>query len=69
MYQVKNLLFQPLVLQGLHLNSRETRSIASELVSNELRSAAKRGFVLLRPILDSKDELETQTTRNRSKRK
>ena len=69
MYQVKNLLFQPLVLQEFHLNPRETRPIAFEMVSDELRSAAKRGFLVFRPILDSKDEPEPKTTRTRSKRK
>ena len=53
MTEIKNLLFQPLTFhlagkdEGLHLNPRERREIADSDVSQEMKLAAKRGFIAL----------------------
>lgn len=53
MIEIHNLTFQPLTLHlagdggGIHLGSRERRVITNEQLSDEIRSAAARGFVAL----------------------
>lgn len=53
MIEIKNLLFQPLTFhlasdgQGLHLNTRERKSIGNEQMSPEIEAAAKRGLISL----------------------
>lgn len=53
MIEIRNLLFQPLTFQlageqrGLHLGSRQRKLVDDAQVSEEIRVAAKRGFVAL----------------------
>ena len=53
MTEIRNLLFQPLTFQlagqdrGLHLGSRQRKLIEDDQVSEEIRTAAKRGFIAL----------------------
>ena len=65
MIEIRNLLFQPLTFQlageqrGLHLGSRQRKLVDDAQVSDEIRTAAKRGFVAL-TILEQSDQPETQ---------
>jgi len=64
--EIRNLLFQPLTFQlageqrGLHLGSRQRKPIDDAQVSDEIRVAAKRGFVAL-TILEQPDQPEAQS--------
>lgn len=66
MIEIRNLLFQPLTFQlageqrGLHLGSRQRKLIDDAQVSDEIRVAAKRGFVAL-TTLEQPDQPETQS--------
>lgn len=65
MIEIRNLLFQPLTFQlageqrGLHLGSRQRKLVDDAQVSDEIRVAAKRGFVVLTE-LEQPDQPETQ---------
>ena len=65
MIEIRNLLFQPLTFQlageerGLHLSSRQRKLVEDAQVSEEMRSAAKGGFVVLTP-LEQPDQTEAQ---------
>ena len=65
MIEIRNLLFQPLTFQlageqrGLHLGSRQRKLIDDAQVSDEIRVAAKRGFVAL-TVLEQPDQPEAQ---------
>ena len=65
MIEIRNLLFQPLTFQlageqrGLHLRSRQRKLVDDAQVSDEIRVAAKRGFVALAE-LEQPDQPETQ---------
>ena len=65
MIEIRNLLFQPLTFQlagerrGLHLSSRQRKLVDDAQVSDEIRVAAKRGFVALTE-LEQLDQPETQ---------
>jgi len=64
--EIRNLLFQPLTFQlageqrGLHLGSRQRKPIDDAQVSDEIRIAAKRGFVAL-TVLEQPDQPEAQS--------
>ena len=53
MIEIRNLLSQPLTFQlageeqGLHLRSRQRKQVEDAQVSEEMRTAAKAGFVIL----------------------
>jgi hypothetical protein len=63
--EIRNLLSQPLTFQlageeqGLHLRSRQRKQIEDTQVSEEMRTAAKAGFVILTE-LEQPDEPEAQ---------
>ena len=65
MIEIRNLLFQPLTFHlagnehGLHLGSRQRKLVEDAQVSEEMRSAAKGGFVVLTP-LEQPDQTEAQ---------
>lgn len=65
MIEIRNLLSQPLTFQlageerGLHLGSRQRKLVDDVQVSEEIRTAAKRGFVAL-TMLEQPDQLEAQ---------
>ncbi len=65
MIEIRNLLLQPLAFQlageqcGLHLGSRQRKLIDDAQVSEEIRTAAKRGFVAL-TVLEQPDQPEVQ---------
>ena len=65
MIEIRNLLFQPLTFQlageerGLHLSSRQRKLIEDAQVSEEMRTAAKGGFVVL-TTLEQSDQPEAQ---------
>lgn len=65
MIEIRNLLFQPLTFQlagerrGLHLGSRQRKLVEDAEVSEEIRTAAKRGFVAL-TVLEQPDQPEAQ---------
>lgn len=66
MIEIRNLLFQPLTFQlsgeqrGLHLGPRQRRLIEDAHVSEDIRSAAKGGFVALMVQAESNQpEVET----------
>ncbi len=65
MIEIRNLLFQPLAFQlageqrGLHLGSRQRKLVDDTQVSDEIRTAAKRGFVAL-TVLEQPDQPEAQ---------
>ena len=65
MIEIHNLLSQPLTFQlageeqGLHLRSRQRKQIEDTQVSEEMRTAAKAGFVILTE-LEQPDEPEAQ---------
>ena len=59
MIEVCNKLFQPLTLQtkqgtGLHLSPRASARLPEAEVSDEMRRAAGRGFITLRPVATNK---------------
>ena len=66
MIEIRNLLFQPLTFQlageqrGLHLGSRQRKLVDDAQVSDEIRVAAKRGFVVL-TVLEQPDQPEAQS--------
>ncbi len=66
MIEIRNLLFQPLTFQlageqrGLHLGSRQRKLIDDAQMSDEIRTAAKRGFVAL-TVLEQPDRPEAQS--------
>lgn len=66
MIEIRNLLFQPLTFQlageqrGLHLGSRQRKLVDDVQVSEEIHTAAKRGFVAL-TILEQPDQPEAQS--------
>ncbi len=57
--EIRNLLFQPLAFHlsgdggGLHLGSRERRIISKGQLSDEIRTAAARGFVSISDVPES----------------
>jgi hypothetical protein len=57
--EIRNLMFQPLSLHlageegGIHLGSRERKTIAEGQLSDEIRVAAARGYVSLSEISES----------------
>ncbi len=59
MIEIRNLMFQPLTLHmtgeegGVHLGSRERKTIADAQLSDEIRSAADRGFVTVADVPES----------------
>lgn len=59
MIEIRNLMFQPLTFHlacdagGIHLGSRERRTIDDGELSDEIRAAALRGFVSLSEIVES----------------
>jgi hypothetical protein len=63
--EIRNLLFQPLTFQlagnehGLHLGSRQRKLVEDAEVSEEMRTAAKGGFVVLM-TLEQSDQPEAQ---------
>jgi hypothetical protein len=63
MIEIRNLLFQPLTFQlageegGLYLTSRQRKLVEDAHVSEEMRTAATRGFVVITP-LEQPDQLE-----------
>ena len=65
MIEIRNLLFQPMTFQlageerGLHLGSRQRKLVDDAQVSEEIRIAAKRGFVAL-TMSERHDQLEAQ---------
>ena len=65
MIEIRNLLFQPLTFElagdqrGLHLSSRQRKLLDDAQVSEEIRTAAKRGFVAL-TVLEQPDQPEAQ---------
>ncbi len=56
MIEIRNLMFQPLTLHmageegGVHLGSRERKTIADDQLSDEIRTAADRGFLSLADV-------------------
>ncbi len=68
MIEIRNLLFQPLTFQlageqrGLHLGSRQRKLVDDAQVSEEIRTAAKRGFVALTVLEQSAATKEVVTT-------
>jgi len=61
MHEIKNLLFQPLTLHrldgtGVHLGPRERQILPDTAISPEMRQAARRGQVSLRPVHDTTAE-------------
>ena len=56
MIEIRNLMFQPLSLHlageegGIHLGSRERKTISEDQLSDEIRVAAARGYVSLSEI-------------------
>ena len=54
--EIRNLMFQPLTLHlsgdagGVHLGSRERRTIHEDQLSDEIRTAAARGFVSIADV-------------------
>lgn len=56
MIEIRNLRFQPLTFQlsgeerGIHLGSRQTKTIENEALSEEIKAAGARGFVTLTTI-------------------
>jgi hypothetical protein len=68
--EIRNLLFQPLTFQlaggdrGLHLGSRQRKLVDDAQVSDEIRVAAKRGFVVL-TVLEQPDQPEAKTSSHR----
>lgn len=65
MIEIRNLLIQPLTFQlageqrGLHLGARQRRLIEDAHVSEDIRSAAKGGFIALTPQTEP-DQPEAQ---------
>ena len=59
MIEIRNLMFQPLAFHlageegGIHLGSRERRTIPEDQLSDEIRVAAARGFVSLSEVTES----------------
>lgn len=66
MIEIRNLLFQPLTFQlagqrlGLHLGSRQRKLVEDAHVSEEIRTAARRGFVAL-TALEQPEQPEAQS--------
>lgn len=66
MIEIRNLLFQPLAFQlagqrrGLHLGSRQRKLVDDAHVSEEMRAAARRGFVAL-TALEQPEQPEAQS--------
>ena len=66
MIEIRNLLFQPLTFQlageegGLYLTSRQRKLVEDAQVSEEMRTAATRGFVVITP-LEQQDPPEAQS--------
>jgi hypothetical protein len=64
--EIRNLLFQPLTFQlageegGLYLTSRQRKLVDDAQVSEEMRTAATRGFVVITP-LEQPDGPEAQS--------
>ncbi|MHB9037080.1 MAG: hypothetical protein ACYC64_10450 [Armatimonadota bacterium] len=56
MIEIRNLTFQPLTFHlagdagGIHLNSREEKTIGDDQLSDEIRTAAERGFVSIADV-------------------
>lgn len=68
MIEIRNLMFQPLSLHlageegGIHLGSRERKTISEGQLSDEIRVAAARGYVSLSEIsqnVETDSRLET----------
>lgn len=65
MIEIRNLLFQPLTFHlagnehGLHLGSRQRKLVEDAEVSEEMRTAAKGGFVVL-TTLEQSDQPEAE---------
>jgi hypothetical protein len=61
--EIRNMLFQPLTFQlagaqeGLHIHSREIREILEEHISEEILSAAARGFIELTGLGSSEESV------------
>ncbi|MHB9036947.1 MAG: hypothetical protein ACYC64_09780 [Armatimonadota bacterium] len=59
MIEIRNLTFQPLTFHlagnagGIHLNSRELKTIADDQLSDEIRVAAERGFVSVTDVSEN----------------
>ncbi len=59
MIEIHNLLFQPLTfhlsgdVRGIHLGSRERKTIADDQLSDEIRAAADRGLVTIAVVPES----------------
>jgi len=67
MIEITNTLFQPLTLQtttgvGVHLAPRGRTSIAEVEVSEEMRRAARRGFIRLQPASSAPDPIGDEAT-------
>jgi len=79
--EIRNLLFQPLTFHlsggagGIHLGSRERRTVRSDELSDEIRTAAARGFISIADVPESTqpdpcvEPMDDEHTRSRQKRR
>lgn len=74
MIEISNTLFQPLTLQtsrgkGIHLPPRGRLQIPDTDVSDEMRRAARRGFIRLQPANSTVDVAADETITAKSRKR